>query len=76
MYINLYIYIYKCIIYIYVYLLYIYMYNVIYYIICIYRTGLEFRKNIVLLKKSLNFNVQKAQIALKRLSNVINGFFS
>ena len=65
-------------IYIYVYLLYIYiyMYNVIYYIICIYRAGLEFRKNIVLLKKSLNFNVQKAQIALKRLSNVINGFFS
>ena len=52
------------------------MYNVIYYIICIYRAGLEFRKNIVLLKKSLNFNVQKAQIALKRLSNVINGFFS
>ena len=52
------------------------MYNVIYYnVICIYRAGLEFRKNIVLLKKILNFNVQKAQIVLKRLSNVINGFF-
>ena len=49
--------------------------------IYIYRAGLNSEKNIVLWKKMFTiiftFNVQKAQITLKCLSNLINisGFF-